>query len=139
MKKLLAILLPIVFFNSAYASKINTMFTGKWGVNKAACRGIVNGDDFRILSIKNSDVNQIKDEYYEGYSHINITKFFQSPTNELYGSGFRYTFHDEEGGNVHREKEKVHYVLIDNKLYSIDEYISESGQTESFTTSFIRC
>lgn len=139
MKFFLAILLPIVFFNSAYASKVNIMFIGKWGINKAACRGMVNGDDFRVLSIKNSEVNQIKDERYEGYSHINITHFLQSPTNELHGSGFRYTFHDEEGGNIHREREKVHYVLINNKLYSIDEYIPENGKTESYTTSFIRC
>ena len=73
------------------------------------------------------------------YSHINITQFIESPANELYGVGFRYTFHSEEPGSLYREQEKVHYVLIDNKLYSIDEYVSENGQIESFTTSFTRC
>ena len=58
---------------------------------------------------------------------------------QLYGVGFRYTFHSEEPGSLYREQEKVHYVLIDNKLYSIDEYVSENGQIESFTTSFTRC
>jgi len=139
MKFFLVVLLPIIFFNSAYASQISTIFIGKWGTDRAACRGIVNGDDFRVLSIKNSEVNQIKDERYEGYSNINITRFIESPANELYGVGFRYTFHSEEPGSLYREQEKVHYVLIDNKLYSIDEYVSENGQIESFTTSFTRC
>ena len=139
MKLFLVSLLPIIFLNSAFASQINTIFIGKWGTDKAACRGIVNGDDFRVLNIKNSDVNQIKDERYEGYSHINITQFIESPSNELYGSGFRYTFHSEEQGSLYREEEKVRYILIDNKLYSIDEYVSENGQIESFTTSFMKC
>ena len=76
MKFFLVILLPIVFFNSVYASQISSIFIGKWAIDKAACRGMVNGDDFRGLSIKNSEVSQIKDEHYEGYSHINITQFF---------------------------------------------------------------
>lgn len=140
MKFFLIILLPIIFFNSTYASQISTIFIGKWATDKAACRGIVNGDNFRVLSIKNSEVNQIKDERYAGYAHININQFFQSPSNELHGSGFKYTFHNEEGSeNLYRERGKVHYILINNKLYSIDEYVSENGEVESYTTSFIRC
>lgn len=109
------------------------------GIDKAAYRGIVNGDDFRVLSIKNSEINQIKDERYEGYSYINIAQFIEIPINELYGIVSRYTFHSEKSGSLYREQQKVHYVLMNNKVDSIDEYVSENGQRESFNTSFIRC
>ncbi len=36
----------------------------------------------------------------------------------------------KKGAIFIENEEKVHYVLINNKLYSIDEYISENGKTE---------
>lgn len=141
MKSLLTFFLIIVGLQPAYASKIDSTLLGKWADSKKSCRGIKTDDSFRILSIKNSNINQIKDERYAGYSLINLNKFYLTPSNELYASGVKYTFHDEDEieGNLYRERVKVHYILIDSELYSINSYISEDGKEETYTLNYIKC
>lgn len=38
----------------------------------------------------------MKDKHYEGYFYIDIIQFIESNANELYGVGFRQTFHSKE-------------------------------------------
>lgn len=136
------LLIPIVMvigFQSTYAAQVDPMFIGKWADSKPSCRGIVNNDAHSVLTIKNSATNQIRDQRYEGYHYINLIKVIQSPRNELQAIAMNYSFSDEEPEEIYKEKIKIDYTIIKNKLYSINRYISEDGKEESYTLTYIKC
>lgn len=136
------LLIPIVMvigFQSTYAVQIDPMFIGKWADSNPSCRGIVNNDAHKLLTIKNSATNQILDQRYEGYSYINLIKVIQSPRNELQAIAMDYSFSDEEPEEIYKEKKQVDYTIIGNKLYSINRYISEDGKEKSYTLTYMKC
>ncbi len=123
-----------------FAVNINTMFIGKWANTKASCRGNVQGDDYRVLTIKNTKTNQIKDERYAGYSFLNIMSEQKTISNKLQAKAYSYIFHDEESdGTLHRDIVKIDYVIIGHQLHDTHEYIDENGDLSKYTATLIKC
>lgn len=139
MRFLLISVLMVVGLKFAHAVQVDPMFIGKWADSKPSCRGINNNDAHKVLTIKNSATNQIHDQRYEGYSYINLTNVSPSPRNKLQAIAIDYSFSDEEPETIYKEKIKVDYTIIENKLYSINRYISEDGKEESYTSTYIKC
>lgn len=141
MKSLLIPILLFLSFQSIHAIEIDPIFIGKWADSKPSCRGIINNDEYKVLTIRNSDTNQIRDARYEGHSYINLLNLL-IPTlrNELQAIAMIYSFSDEDPETIYKDSIQVDYTIIENKLYSINRYTSEEDGTEqNYTLSYIKC
>ena len=139
MNKIVCTLGLSFMLTNVQAHSIDPMFVGKWGFDRFSCRGIVQSDFYGVLKIKNSKVNQIEDQRYAGTVTLNILEFSPSPANELRGRGISYRVNDEENGNLEREEVVVDLVIVGDKLYSKNNYLSDNGQIHSYTLTYIKC